>query len=280
MNDPACERTTCVSMSDEDANRRAWDALARSESQFARVATDEECAQPLLALDRRGWLPGSIAGLDVLCLASGGGWQSILYAVAGARVTVVDVSSEMLRRDARQAERRNVHVRIVQGSMDDLSEFADESFDLVHHPVSSCYIRRLGDVYREVARVLRPDGLYISQHKQPTCLQVTERDPYDRYVIGLPYYLTDPLPAVQDTSYREPGAVEFLHRWEDLVGELCRSGFVIEDLSEPRRGDAKARPGDFRHRGMFVAPFVRIKARRRTVTPDISGAVRIWTPSE
>ena len=32
---------------------------------------------------------------------------------------------------------------------------------------------------------------------------------------------------------REPGAVEYLHRWEQLVGGICRSGFVIEDLVEP-----------------------------------------------
>ena len=35
--------------------------------------------------------------MTALCLASGGGWQSILYACAGANVTVVDLSPAMLR---------------------------------------------------------------------------------------------------------------------------------------------------------------------------------------
>ena len=80
-------------------NRTAWDRLAESGSQFAKVATDEECADPMRTLDGRGWLPASVQGLDVLCLASGGGWQSILYAAAGARVTVADLSPAMLRLD-------------------------------------------------------------------------------------------------------------------------------------------------------------------------------------
>ena len=88
-------------------NRAAWDRLADG-SQFARLATDEECREPLKTLDGRGWLPKSVVGLDVLCLASGGGWQSILYAAAGARVTVVDLSEGMLQLDDREAARRKL----------------------------------------------------------------------------------------------------------------------------------------------------------------------------
>jgi SAM-dependent methyltransferase len=263
-----------------DHNRRAWDDLAAAGSPFALVATDEECAQPLLTLDSRGWLPGSVRGLDVLCLAGAGGWQSILYAVAGANVTVADLSPAMLRLDEREAARRELKVRTLECSMDDMSVLAEASFDIVHQPVSTCYVPRLKGVYSEVARVLREGGLYISQHKQPTSLQIEGRDERDRYVIGIGYYTNDPLPAVADTSYREQGAVEYLHRWEELVGELCRAGFVIEDLVEPRRGDPRAKPGHYRHRGMFVPPYVRLKARRVGAKETIRDRSSIWTPGE
>lgn len=261
-----------------DQNRRAWDRLAADNSQFTRVATDDECAQPLLTLDSRGWLPGSVRGLDVLCLASGGGWQAILYASAGANVTVVDLSPGMLRLDEREAARRHLSVRTLEASMDDLGQLADESFDIVHQPVSTCYVPQIANTYREVARVLRDNGLYISQHKQPTSLQISHRDHQDRYVIGVEYYHSDPLPVVTDTAYREAGASEYLHRWEQLVGELCRAGFVLEDLVEPSRADPNARPGHFRHRGRFTAPYVRLKARRRRASPSIPGTTAIWTP--
>lgn len=259
-------------------NARAWNRLAAKGSQFARVATEEECRRPLQTLDTRGWLPDSVAGLDVLCLAAGGGWQSILYAVAGARVTVVDLSPEMLRRDEREAARRGVAVKLVEASMDDLSPLAEQSFDIVHQPVSTCYIGRLQPVYDEVARVLRDGGLYISQHKQPASLQITHRTPRQQYVLGIEYYHEGPLPPVEDTAYREEGAVEFLHRWEELIGGLCRAGFVLEDLREPYRGDPSALPGDFRHRGRYMAPYVRLKARRRPRSAAETSSPALWTP--
>ena len=264
-------------MSYRDKNRAAWNRLADGGSRFARAATDQECANPLGTLDSRGWLPESVRGLNVLCLASGGGWQSILYASAGANVTVVDLSPSMLRLDEREAARRRLTVRLVETSMDDLSAIESASMDVVHQPVSTCYVPDLAAVYREVARVLRPGGLYISQHKTPTSLQISRRTRDHQYVIGVEYYHQGPLPTVDDTSYREDNATEHLHRWEQLVGGLCQSGFVIEDLGEPSRADRTAPVGDFRHRGRFVAPYVRIKARRLDDQPQRMRS--IWTPA-
>jgi ubiquinone/menaquinone biosynthesis C-methylase UbiE len=265
-------------MSFLEQNRAAWDRLAESESCFARVASDEECRNPLSLLDGHGWLEDRVAGRDVLCLAAGGGWQSILYASAGANVTVVDVSPSMLKLDAREAKRRGLTVRTIEASMDDLSSLAEESFDIVHQPVSTCYVPHVVTVYRQVARVLRESGLYISQHKQPTSLQVSERDGRDRYIIGIEYYRKDPLPCTADRSYRESGTREYLHRWEDLIGGLCRSGFVLEALSEPYRGDEHAPPGHFRHRGLYIPPYVRLKARRQKSNTQIPNLPQIWSP--
>lgn len=265
-------------MSYVDQNRATWNRLAESGSRFARVATDRECREPLLTLDSRGWLPKSVENRDVLCLASGGGWQSVLYACAGANVTVVDVSPQMLKLDHREAARRQLSIRTVEASMDDLSPLRDESFDIVHHPVSTCYVPDVSVVYGEVARVLRDGGMYISQHKQPTSLQITHRDSRDRYVIGVEYYHQAPLGPTADKAYREVGTVEYLHRWDQLVGGLCRAGFVLSDLCEPLRADEKAQPGHFGHRGRFVAPYVRLKALR--VPRNAGDQPRaIWTPS-
>jgi SAM-dependent methyltransferase len=252
--------------------------LAETGSVFATVATDDECGNPLAVLDGRGWLPASVKGLDVLCLASGGGWQSILYACAGANVTVVDLSPAMLRLDEREAARRRLTVQAIEGSMDDLSMLGGASFDLVHQPVSTCYVSKLAPVYREIARVLRPGGIYISQHKQPTSLQVTHRDAKERYVLGIEYDHSGALPRVPDESYRERGAVEYLHSWEELIGELCRAGFVLEDLREPVRADRQAAPGHFAHRGRYVPPYVRLKARRQDGEPSTGSTRRVWTP--
>ena len=108
-------------------------------------------------------------------------------------------------------------------------------------------------------------------------LQIAERDRRDRYVIGVSYYHEGPLPPVTDESYREPGAMEYLHRWQELIGGLCRAGFVVEDLVEPKRGDPTATPGHFRHRGMWAPPFVRLKARRVADTGPAPPPA-LWVP--
>lgn len=257
-------------------NQVAWNRIANQTNQFSKVATDQECRDALKVLDGRGWLPNNLKGKNVLCLASGGGWQSILYASMGANVTVVDISPAMLLLDIREADRRNLQIKTIEASMDKLPMLADATFDIVHQPVSSCYIADVIPLYQEVARLLRTDGIYISQHKTPTSLQITHRDERDRYVVGLKYYQNKSLPLTKDVSYREAGTVEYLHRWEQLVGGLCQTGFVIEDLCEPLRADETAPAGDFKHRGCFVAPYLRIKARRIEQNTETKKTQIIW----
>ena len=105
--------------------------------------------------------------------------------------------------------------------MDDLSMFAPASFDVVVQPVSTCYVPDIVGVYRQVARIIVPGGLYISQHKQPASMQASIEPTRRGYEITEPYYRTGPLPMVSGSLHREEGTLEFLHRWETLIGGLC-----------------------------------------------------------
>src|SRR5690606_12921040 len=125
---------------------------------FAKPARDEEFENPLATVDGLGWLGPSIAGKRLLALGEGGGRQSALYAAAGARVTVVDISPEMLTLDREVALERDLDIRTVEASMDDLPMLAAASFDLVIQPVSTCYVPDVLAVYREVARLLVSGG--------------------------------------------------------------------------------------------------------------------------
>jgi SAM-dependent methyltransferase len=216
-------------------------------------------------VDPAGWLGADIRGWRVLCLAAGGGRHSALYAAAGAHVTVVDISGEMLALDRAVAAERGLEMRIVQTSMDELSMFALGEFDLVIHPVSTCYVADVSPVFAAVARVTRPGGLYVSQHKSPVSLQASLRPEAagGKYVLAEPYYRDGPLPSAEASRLRERGTLEFLHRWEELLGGMCRAGFVIEDVLEPLHAKTHAEAGSFADRAAYVAPYVRIKARRR-----------------
>ena len=260
-------------------NRRAWDERARRRRRHTRTATDQDLAAPLKGVDPEGWLGGDIQGWRVLCLAAGGGLQGLLYAAAGAVVTVVDISPAMLELDRQEAVRRGFKLTLVEASMDDLSMLDGGGFDLVIQPVSTCYVPDVAPVYREVARVLAPGGLYISQHKQPVSLQADAVPAPRGYVLGEPYFRNGPLPpAVDGLMHREAGTLEFLHRWDELLGQLCRSGFVIEDVSEPRHDDPQAEPGTAPHRYCYAPPYIKIKARRVGVPADVESRRRLWTP--
>ncbi len=82
-----------------------------------------------------------------------------LHALAGARVTVVDLSPKQLEHDQTAADELGLPIERIVTSMDDLSTLSNDSFDAVIHPVSLCYVRTLGPVYHEIARVLRSGGL-------------------------------------------------------------------------------------------------------------------------
>ena len=78
-------------------NARAWDRLAEGGVPLAQPATDEAFGDPRAWVGGGGtvgrpWIPDRLDGLEVLCLAAGGGKHGPLYAAAGARVTVVDIS--------------------------------------------------------------------------------------------------------------------------------------------------------------------------------------------
>lgn len=243
-------------------NRRAWDDMVAKHQRFTRPAPDEDFVDPLGKVDPLGWLGGDIRGKRLLCLAAGGGKHGPLYASAGAIVTVLDISPAMLELDRQVAAERRIELTTIAGSMDDMPMFAAGSFDLVIHPVSTCYVPRIEPVYREVARVTRAGGLYISQHKTPTSLQAEVTPSAHGYELIEPYYRNGPLPPVVGSPHREEGTLEYLHRWEELLGLMCRAGFAIEDLVEPVHAKPDAERGSFASRSSYVAPYVRIKARR------------------
>ncbi len=271
------------------ANRRLYDSMAASNSPLCRPAKDDELVHPLHTVDASGWLGDSISGRRVLCLAAGGGRQSALYAAAGAEVTVVDLSPAMLELDRTVAAERGLSMRLIQASMDDLSMLQPAEFDIVIHPVSTCYIDCIKTVFLQVARVLQPNGLYISQHKQPTSLQAsTSPMAGGGYAIFERYYRRAagrniPIPPSTRNSgaarrLREPGGIEFLHRWEELIGDMCRAGFVIEDLVEPLHAEKEPEPASFADRAGYIAPYVRIKARRRSDCVSATPSSTLWLP--
>jgi SAM-dependent methyltransferase len=189
----------------------------------------------------RAWFPRELRGLDVLCLASGGGQQAPLLAAAGARVSVLDNSGAQLARDRTVSDEHGLGLRTVQGDMADLSAFEDASFDLVFHPVSNVFASDVRLVWRECFRVLRPGGRLLAGFMNPA-VYVFDNEHFDRTKervvrYRIPYADLRDLPEDDLAAKRARGEpLEFGHPFADLIGGQLDAGFAIHGFDECMRG--------------------------------------------
>ena len=108
-----------------------------------------------------------MAGADVLCLASGGGQQAPTSPPPGPTLPCSTTRRNNSRRTPSSPSASRSTSRPSQGDMRDLSAFADESFDLVFHPVSNLFVPEVRPVWKEAFRVLRSGGSLLAGFLNP-----------------------------------------------------------------------------------------------------------------
>lgn len=235
-------------------NRRAWDHQVAIGNRWT-VPVDEAA----IAAARQGhfdvrltpvrkvpraWFPSSLDGVEVLGLASGGGQQCPLLAAAGARVTSFDASPAQLAQDQRVADREGLSLRCLRGDMRDLSALADDSFDLVFHPVSNCFVEDVRPVWREAARVLRPGGRLLAGFIHPLYF-LFDDDKLDRGELEVryrvPYRDDEQLDSASlDAIVAQDEPVLFGHTLTDQIGGQLAAGLRLVGFYEDRWGGGKA----------------------------------------
>ena len=262
----------CVPMSLEyrTVNRTGWDFLAGLASAPADTLLEEACAHAQELVDPYGWIPWPDV-TAVLCLASAGGQQALLFAALGCEVTSLDLSPLQLAKDADVCQRRGLAIRCVEGDMMDLSVLGKETFDLVYQQVSACYVPDVVPLYSQVAEHLRPGGRYFVQHWNPVHLQLETHTGRDgAYRIVRPQRPAGPIPWMapgDNGPIRESMCWHYIHPLHDLIGGLTRSGFTIERFAELGTGDPGAEPGSDEHRAAYLPSHFVIVAQKTRSHP-------------
>jgi ubiquinone/menaquinone biosynthesis C-methylase UbiE len=247
-------------------NIARWSALVDAGAVFTRPALDLDPHSAQAMIDPDGRL-GTIAGKRALCLACGGGQQSMAFAVLGARVTVFDLSNAQLGIDRVAAQQVSVAIETVQGDMRDLGQFEESSFDIVYHAYSLSFVPNAGDVFAQVARVLRHGGVYYFNCANPFSLGLTAQDWNGAgYTLKHPYIQgaemrTEDQAWVYGSGARDaplPPPREFRHTLSALVGGLVQHGFVILHISDDTdvTPDLDAEPGSWSHLTAFAPPWL------------------------
>ena len=253
-------------------NEARWEALVATDALFTRPMLDLDAAkaQEYLGLRRLG-LPSDLAGRSVLCLAGGGGQQSAAFALLGADVTVLDISSGQLSRDREAAEHYGVDIHTVQGDMRDLSALYGASFDLVWHPYSLTFVPDSRVVFREVAKVVGRGGHYYLMCANPCFSGLTHhawngegyvlRQPYtDEAVTSYP----DQDWVYEQTAHGKPidQPMEYRQTLSRIVNSLIGEGFTLTFLSEvrndadPDAGTPAPQPGSWEHFTSVAPPWL------------------------
>ncbi len=241
-------------MNIRDHNRQAWNKLGEQANRWT-----VPYSLAIIAAARRGewelylaestpvpkeWFP-PLAGVDVLCLASGGGQQGPLLAAVGAKVTVYDNSPGQLAQDQLVADRENLLLTLIEGDMSDLGELGDAAFDLIVHPVSNLFVSEVREVWQEAFRVLRPGGILMSGFLNPV-QYIFDRSLADKGVFEVKYKIpysdtTSLSPKEHAEAFGAESPLEFSHTLEDQIDGQLKAGFLLTHLYESkRRGDPLA----------------------------------------
>jgi SAM-dependent methyltransferase len=263
-------------------NKERWEALSEAGVLFSRPMLDLDVSRAWHVADEEGVLRRAgikVKDSKVLCLASGGGQQSVAFGLLGADVTVLDISETQLARDRQAAAHYGLTVNTHQGDMRDLSRYRDGSFDLVWHAFSINFVPSVSQVFDEATRVLRPGGIYRMMCHNPFTKGINEdswtgehyplRGPY---LDGVEIDWEDPEWVFQDEAGQKqniPGPKEYLHTLSTVMNGLVERGHCLLGLWEHKTQDPEAPAGSWEHLKHIAPPWLTVWTSYR---PEVMAA--------
>lgn len=173
--------------------------------------------------------------VEILGLASGGGQQMPVFAALGANTTVLDYSERQLESEMVVASREGYEINIVKADVTKPFPFSDNTFDIIFHPVSNCYIEDVDPVWRECYRILKPGGILLAGLDNGLNYIFDEQEGETELIVKnkLPY---NPLKnaALLEADLQRGDGVQFSHSLEEQIGGQLIAGFRLTHLLEDR----------------------------------------------
>lgn len=171
---------------------------------------------------------GAVSGLDVLELGCGAAQWSIALARQGARVTGLDNSGRQLEHARAALAAAGLDFPLVHASAE-ATGLPDSSFDVVFCDFGAMTFTDPHNSVPEVARVLRPGGLFAFSAITPladVAWPLGAEEPGERLVV-------DYFEGIR--RLEEPGEpINFNLPYGDWIALFRKNGFLIEDLIELR----------------------------------------------
>jgi malonyl-CoA O-methyltransferase len=152
------------------ASSPAVDHLSTRDGYDRWAALYDTDGNPLIALEepRVDRLVGDVRGLAVLDVGCGTGRHAVRLAAAGAVVTAVDFSPEMLAHARRKAG--GLPVELIVHDLAEALPFAAGSFDRVVCGLVVDHIADLPGLFGDMRRVCRPSGSVVASVMHPAMM--------------------------------------------------------------------------------------------------------------
>lgn len=226
-------RRTVSEAETERANRRDWDAYADEyQSTHGEFLGDTGFIWGPEGLDEAdARVLGDVAGRDVLEVGCGAAQCSRWLVVHGARAVGVDLSHRQLQHGRRIDAETATPVPCVCATAT-LLPFPDASFDVAFSAFGALqFVSDARSAVREVARVLRPGGVFAFSITHPVRWSMPDDPGQEGLVVTSSYF--DRTPYVEQD---DAGAVTYAEHHRtlgDWVSILDAAGFSITGLLEP-----------------------------------------------
>ncbi len=197
--------------------------LPRDVVQFGPDLDDEQFQKLLAAV-------GPLEGRRVLDLGCGAGAASVAIARRGARVIAVESSTARLTQARQAADVAGVKVEFHHSDLADLAFLRADSVELVVAVYSLAGVQDLGRVFRQLHRIMRPEGALVLSLPHPMAMML-EADPDDQQTP----YLTRTAWSDQAITWRSGGdeGVTHVHQVGEVFTTLLRSNFRVDAILEP-----------------------------------------------
>lgn len=182
--------------------------------------------------ERQLRLLGPLEGRRVLLLGTRAPHPFVPLCRAGALVVAIEADEAHRDRARAARDRAEVRLELRHADLADLAFLKADSMDVALSVGALAEVEDLGRVFRQVHRVLAPQGAFVLALPHPTATLV---DPETRRVVRSAFDRTPREVTVDGV----PG-IDRVHRIEDLFVALERAKMRVDTLLEPKppRGDA------------------------------------------
>ena len=251
-------------------NRERWDDLSSAGVRFSVPWLNLNSGTARQLIDAESQLD-QIQRKKVLCLAAGGGQQSVAFGILGAQVTVFDLSEKQLEKDRTTAKHYGIHVETIQGDMQDLSMLASDNFDIVWLAHSINFVPNVSLVIKQIARLCRVEAKLRMSFTNPYVHGAWDSPTREGFLLSQPYVdgaqvmYADPYWEFSDPEgkrQRIQGPKEYRHSLSTMINCLICNGFGIKGFWEEVGTEPNPETGSWEHFMKVAPPWLTIWAQK------------------